>query len=346
MAAFMAARNVGDPEIVKARELVEASFANGASPAATTRRVMALMLAHASEQAGEEGQEFSIPKRSLRQAHKSNERLQDILDEIQRTLLRIRWAFRDDATGEATTGTATVNLLSYRFDEDGEEQSIRYAFSPVAAFVMRRSSVYAALNRAAILSFESRYTITLYELGCLLVRREHPVWEGTIDELRALIGVPSGAYEDFANLRRKTLDQAAAELEQLAPFRLIVTPIRTSGRRIGRVRLTFEAKGEEEVMAARRELEASKVGRRARREGTVEKVAEAPSQLTPDVQQALMRLKAGLPTCRNDMPEQPEPGAVLDDISWQAVARQFSERARQVQGIETFPTRQRQPRKT
>jgi hypothetical protein len=135
--------------------------------------------------------------------------------------------------------------------------------------------------------------------------------EGTIDELRALIGVPSGAYEDFANLRRKTLDQAAAELEQLAPFRLIVTPIRTSGRRIGRVRLTFEAKGEEEVMAARRELEASKVGRRARREGTVEKVAEAPSQLTPDVQQALMRLKAGLPTCRNDMPEQPEPGAVL-----------------------------------
>lgn len=327
-AAYRARKNVGDEEIVKARELIEASFANGQSPTSSARRVIALMLAHAAERAGEDNTEFCIPRASLKGANKGNSRLQDVLDEVSRTLIRVRWSYEKDQTGEAAQGVATVPLLSYRWEQDGDDDDarIRYAFSPIAAYVMRRSSVFGALNRAVLLNFESRYAITLFELGSLKLGQQFPTWEGSVEDLRALIGVPAKSYRDWANLKRATLDAAASELAQLAHFTMQVQATAVQGRRISRVRLIFHRKEEEAMAAARRELEASKVGRRARRKGTVEAIVEPAAVVPPEIQQELSRMKAGLPSTRSDLPQLPLPGASVDDAFWEDLRRQFAEK--------------------
>jgi hypothetical protein len=298
--AYKAAASVGSPEIIKAGELVEASFAHGLSPSTSARRIMALMIEQAAGDAWEENREFKIPKKTLRGSHKGSERLRDVLDEIQRTLLRIRWSFVSDVTGQADRRVRTVSLLSYRDEDEGGEY-VRYTFHPVVSYVMRRSNKYAGMNRAILLSFESRYAITLYELGSMRVGlSSNAFWEGTVEELRALLGVTPGQYEDWANLRRRTIDQAAEEINQLAGFVVTTEVTQKVGRRIARVRISFTKKSDEERSAAVRELKASRLGRRARRKNMTERIVDVGPRLSPELRRDLDRLRAGLPPLRYD----------------------------------------------
>jgi hypothetical protein len=41
-------------------------------------------------------------------------------------------------------------------------------------------------------TFESRYAVTVYERGCLLVGRCDPRWRRTVNEFRAIMGIPEG----------------------------------------------------------------------------------------------------------------------------------------------------------
>ncbi|MGC2857811.1 hypothetical protein ACM64Y_20290, partial [Novispirillum sp. DQ9] len=80
-AAQKAADNWRGSEIVKAGELVEAHFPKGASPSLTARRVLALMMGAAAGD-GWKKQTHRITKKEIRQAHKGNERIDQILDEV------------------------------------------------------------------------------------------------------------------------------------------------------------------------------------------------------------------------------------------------------------------------
>jgi hypothetical protein len=75
---------------------------------------------------------------------------------------------------------------------------IWFEFTPQARAVLQHSDYYAALNRGVVLAMESRYACTLYERGCLLVSRRHPVWRGTVDDLREVMGVKTGYYPGWA----------------------------------------------------------------------------------------------------------------------------------------------------
>jgi len=88
-AAHIMAQDIPNTQIVAPRELVEAAFARGSSPSASARKAIALMLHKAAGDAWEPGKLFSIPMSELRGSHKGNGRLRDVLDEVQRTLIRI-----------------------------------------------------------------------------------------------------------------------------------------------------------------------------------------------------------------------------------------------------------------
>jgi hypothetical protein len=138
---------------------------------------------------------------------------------------------------------------------------------------MQGSDYYAAMNRGTLLAFGSRYAVTMYERGCLLTGRRDPRWRGTVDELREVMGVPTGRYRDWAGIREKVVDPAIAEVNQIADFVASYRVEHGPRNKVVVVELWFLPKDPAGRDAAAAELDRSRVGRKARRLGAVEIVA-------------------------------------------------------------------------
>jgi hypothetical protein len=267
-AAHQAARTIPDTEIVKAGELVEARFARGASPSAPARKVLALLIQKAAGDAWKPGP-HSMLKRDLRGSHKGNERLPDIFDELQRTLLRIETVAPD---GRAAALVAPV--IAYRIEhlEDDDGSCVWWEFSEPARRAMQGSDYYAALNRGTLLAFGSRYAVTMYERGCLLAGRRDPRWRGDVPTLREVLGVPAKVYRDWGDIRARVVEPAIAEVNQIADFVASYRVENGPRNKVVAVELWFMPKDPAGRNAAAAELNRSRVGRKARRAGTVETV--------------------------------------------------------------------------
>lgn len=267
-AAHQAARTLPNDEIVKAGELVEARFARGASPSAAARKALALLIQAAAGDAWKPGP-HSITKRELRGSHNSNDRLDAILDELQGTLLRV-----ETAAPDGRSAVLVAPVVAYRVEHRGDDDKARvwWEFSEPARRAMQGSDYFAALNRGTLLAFEGRYSVTLYERGCLLAGRREPRWRGTVDELREVLGVPAGKYRDWAGIRQKVLEPACAEVNQLADFVAGWGVEHGARNKVVAVELWFRPKNRQGREDAARELAASRVGRKARRSDRVERV--------------------------------------------------------------------------
>jgi len=283
-AAHQAARTLPNTEVVKAGELVEARFARGVSPSAAARKMLALLIQTAAGDAWQPGP-HSVLKRQLRGSHKGNERLGDAFDELQATLLRIGTTAPD---GHAAALVAPV--VAYRIEhlEDDDKARVWWEFSEPARRAMQGSDHYAAMNRAALLAFESRYSVTLYERGALLFGRRDPRWRGTVEELREIMGVPAGHYRGWADIRRKVVEPACAEVNQLADFACGWKVEQGPRNKVLAVELWFRPKSPAARTAAAHELGETRDGRKARRDGQA-----APTQLQPDLIKALDALRDG-----------------------------------------------------
>lgn len=282
-AAHQAAKTLPATEIVKPGELVEARYARGSAPSAAARKTLALLIQAAAGDAWKPGPHAML-KRDLRGSHKGNERLDEVFDELQTIVMKI-----DTVAPDGRAAKLTAPVIAYRIEhlEDDDRSKVWWEFSEPARRAMQGSSYYAALNRGTILAFESRYSVTLYERGCLLVGRRNPSWSGTLEELREVMGVPAGKYSGWADIRRKVIEPAIAENNQLADFVAGYTVTTGSRGKVTRIELWFRPKTPDERNAAASELEFSRVGRKARRSGTVDDV------LTPAQRKALEDLRAG-----------------------------------------------------
>ena len=277
----------GGEGMVKAGELVEATFPEGATLSAVARKVLVLLLAKAAGDAWQD-QEHQITKGELRGSHKGNERLARVLDELQRVLLRIRVK-----SSRGHDAVLVAPIITQRIEEldDDARSVVFWRFSEPMRRVMQASDHYAEMQQQAVLAFESRYSVTLYEYGCLLYRRQHPVWQGSLAGLRELLGVPTGTYRDWTDLSRFTLGIAKSEIDHIAPFTLTWRESRR-GRAVVAVELRFEPKSPEAVAAARTELNSARTGRKARRDEQA-KTPPALTQQQLDLVEALTALRNG-----------------------------------------------------
>src|SRR3546814_4551393 len=89
--------------------------------------------------------------------------------------------------------------------------------------------------------------------------------------LRAALGIPPDVYKDFAQLRRKVLEKAKAEIDQLAHVRVEWREIRR-GRAVTEVEFRFEPKDAPAQISTVDEIERHSAGRKARRVDSVETV--------------------------------------------------------------------------
>jgi hypothetical protein len=274
-AATMSSRNHGLAEIVKANELIGIRVARGRVLGLAARRALNLMIQAAAGNAWKD-QWHEIPKKLLRQGHKSNDRLTDLLDELGTTQIIV-----EGVNHRNKPGLLIIPLLAARFEEHDETDAgmVQYAFTPEVRDLLRASDTYAALSGRAILAFDSRYALILYEIGCQLCGRRDPTVEYTVPQLRDVLNIPRGKLSGWADLRRKALEAAKAELDQLAHFTLTWTE-RRQGRKVMAAKLSFWPKRGPDAIVAAEEADRHRAGRRARRQGMVEAMT-TPDQTGP-----------------------------------------------------------------
>lgn len=263
----------GGDEFAKPGSIIEVKFVKGESLSLTASRLLALMILAAGGDAWED-RPHRMRKADIRRGHKGNERISDMLEELHRTLFAV-----DDKSWRGRKATTRFSLISRsreETEEDGGEAGwIEWEFTPDARKLIQASETYAVLNRQAVLGFRSSYALKLYEMGALRLYRRQAVWRGDMQALRAALGVPPDVYGDFAQLRRKVLEKAKTEIDQLAHFRVEWREIR-QGRRVTELEFTFEPKGAPEVIETVDELDRHSSGRKARRDGVVEEVTVGP----------------------------------------------------------------------
>ncbi|WP_413629928.1 replication initiation protein [Novosphingobium sp. JCM 18896] len=263
----------GGDEFAKPGSIIEVKFVKGESLSLTASRLLALMILTAGGDAWED-RPHRMRKADIRRGHKGNERISDMLEELHRTLFAV-----DDKSWRGKKATTRFSLISRsreESEEDGEAGWIEWEFTPDARRLIQASETYAVLNRQAVLGFRSSYALKLYELGALRLHRRHSTWKGDMASLRAALGIPPEVYTDFAQLRRKVLEKAKAEIDQLAHFKVEWSEIR-KGRTVTELEFRFEPKGAPDVLDTVDELDRHSSGRKARRDGTVEDVAVAQS---------------------------------------------------------------------
>lgn len=270
----------GGDEFAKPGRLVEVRFVKGQSLSLTASRLLALMILTAGGDAWRDVP-HRMRKSDIRRGHKGNERIVDMLEELHRTLFA-----EDDKSWRGRRATKRFSLIQASWEEleDGDKETgwIEWQFTPDARRLIQESQTYAVMNRQAVLGFRSAYSLKLYEEGALRLHRRQPVWKVDMVGLRAALGIDPEKYADFAQLRRKVLSVAKAEIDQLAHFTVDWTEMRR-GRAVIELEFRFAPKDAPAQIETVDELARHSSGRQPRREGSVESVAVVKTESLPDV---------------------------------------------------------------
>lgn len=176
-----------------------------------------------------------------------------------------------------------AQLLGSTTEARAPDGLLYYTFSPEMRAIIRDSNIFARLHKDVILQLSSKYSLALYELCKKRVNLEH-TWseEFTVERFRQLLGVDPGALPAFKSLNQRAIQPAVAEINLLCDFGCAVEPV-LAGRKVVKLKVSWWRKNTDELKTAYRELQASKVGRKARLKGTVERIAPALDQLAAPI---------------------------------------------------------------
>lgn len=259
----------GGDDFAKPGKLVEVRFVKGQSLSLTASRLLALMILTAGGDAWRDVP-HRMRKADIRRGHKGNERIVDMLEELHRTLFA-----EDDKSWRGKRATKRFSLIQASWEEiednDKETGWIEWQFTPDARRLIQESQTYAVMNRQAVLGFRSAYSLKLYEEGALRLHRRQPVWKVDMVGLRAALGIDPDKYSDFAQLRRKVLTVAKAEIDQLAHYTVEWVEVRR-GRAVVEVEFRFTPKDAPAQIETVDELSRHSAGRGARRDDAVEEL--------------------------------------------------------------------------
>lgn len=229
-----------------------------------------------------------IAKRELRGRHATMEHVRTAFGELMGV-----WFSHGDML-EGKSSTRMFHLVDEINDHDDNTASslIEFRFSKRACEMLQRSDVYARLSREAIVKFRSAYALRMYEIGAALYARRDPVWRGDVAALRKLLQIPPGTYTNFAQFRRRVLEPARGEIDQLAEFDMTWRETKR-GRQVLAVELRFTSKDNRLALAAAEENQRHSVGRQSRREDTTETIVE-PATVSELIARTTASLTAAL----------------------------------------------------
>lgn len=157
--------------------------------------------------------------------------------------------------------------IDYRHEASGDllvSWWFRRTFRRMAA----ESNHWAILDRQTVFHLGSKYSVLLFQHIASLVNLDRVQSKTfTVQELRALLGIPDGKLKRFSHFNSRAIQPSIAEINQLSRLTLTATPNKI-GRTVASVTISWQVK--EDPGQARQELARPKVGRTARRDGTAE----------------------------------------------------------------------------
>mgnify|MGYP002717806664 CR=1 FL=1 len=177
----------------------------------------------------------------------------------------------DDKRSQAVTigGLVDEARIDYRNEVSGD-LLVTWTFRSTFRRMAAESNHWAILDRQTVFHLSSKYAVLLFQHVASLVNLDRITAKTfTVPELRALLGVPEGKLKRFADLNKWAVQPAIAEINQLSRLTLTATPNKI-GRTVASVTIAWEEKPQDGKQTAKRELDNSKVGRKARRDGTAE----------------------------------------------------------------------------
>lgn len=232
------------------------------------RRAITILWHSAHVQGIEEGRDYVIELDELKPpGHKGYEMVEEAIVALMRTILTVRLK-----NGK----TQRVQFLGGN-DLDAPDRPagcLTYSFDKRLIAILRDSTIWGKIAIPILMSFTSKYAVSLYENLAQVANLSQKFMENyTVEEFRELLGVQPGAYKTFGELNRYVIKPAVAEVNALAPFGVKVMPLKR-GKKVVQLSVSWWAKDNQALQSAWREVQGSKVGRRARISGAAEYVTE------------------------------------------------------------------------
>ena len=252
-------------EAIKPAELIQVS--GHSELTLNARRAITLLWYNAHVQGLAEGHDYTIEIDDLKpDGHKGYEMVGEAVEALMRTILILRLP---------DGSTRRVQFLGGNDLDDPQRSAgvLTYSFDKRLIEVLRDSTIWGKIALPVLMAFTSKYAVSLYENMAQfqnLTKKIHQDY--SLDEFRALLGVPPGRYKSFGELNKHVIKPAADEVNALAPFGVSILPVK-QGKKVVQVRVGWWAKESDALREAWSETQRSKVGRRARISGTVEHVS-------------------------------------------------------------------------
>lgn len=159
--------------------------------------------------------------------------------------------------------------INYRNEGSGD-LLITWWFGRSFRRMAAESNHWAILDRQTVFHLGSRYSMLLYQHIASFQNYRHITDRTfTVQELRDVLGIPTGKLVRFSHLNDRVIKHAIAEINQLSRLTLTATPHKV-GRSVETITIAWQTK--DDLKATKRELNASKVGRAERRSDGADEV--------------------------------------------------------------------------
>lgn len=217
--------------------------------------------------------DFKIDLSPLRSNHNSNERVEDSIERLMKTIAVCRMP---------DGSTTRFQLLggNNMGDPNRPRGEMTYRFDKALIEILSNSISFGKLELPVMAAFSSKYALALYEHVSRRKNLKH-VWseEYTVDELRDVLRVGKTQLKAFGNFKQRAIIPALEEVNQWASFNVSLSYKKT-GQRVTKIIVQWIPKSGDARKAVFEELQKSKVGRKARQSQIVETiVALTPNEL-------------------------------------------------------------------
>jgi hypothetical protein len=247
-------------EAIKPAELIQVTGHQTLSLYA--RRAITILWHNAHQQGVEPGKDYSIEIDNLKtDGHKGYDVIEDAIVSLMRTILTVKLA---------NGTTRRVQFLGGNDLDDPRRRAgvLTYSFDKRLIEILQDSTVWGKINVPVLMAFMSKYSVSLYENIAQMVNLDRK----QLAEFRELMGVQDGQYKTFGEFNKHVLKPAVMEINALAAFTIGVLPVK-KGKRVEQILVQWMHKDADALKAAMKEIESTKVGRKARISGTVETIA-------------------------------------------------------------------------
>ena len=203
-------------EMIKPAETIDVAFADGLS--LNDRRCWNALIANAfGPDMRDEERDFKIDLSVLRASHNSNDRVEDTIEKLMKTIARCRMPDGSITRFQLLGG----NNMSDPMRPRGE---LTYSFDKRLVEAVKDSISFGKLEIAVMAAFKSKYALALYEhVSRRINLKGRYLEEYTINQFREVLDVQPGQLEAFGNLKQRAIVPALNEVNFWAPFRLSLT---------------------------------------------------------------------------------------------------------------------------